>query len=244
MSREAGIGPRYHEASKYARTDMSGLTTWARPVPPYKEYAEPLSAVELPAPSPSGGLPLWQAIALRRSVREFRPESLSLEQLAQLLWAIQGVTAEFGQHALRSCASAGALYPNETYLFVNRVEGCPSGIWHYQVRERRLAQLAEGNFGRDLAQACLGQEFCATAAAVFAWGAVADRCAWKYGDRAFRYIYMDAGHLGAHLQLACVALGLGSVNIGAFYDDEVNALLALDGHAETVVYLTAVGHPA
>jgi SagB-type dehydrogenase family enzyme len=78
---------------------------------------------------------------------------------------------------------------------------------------------------------------------VFAWGAVVSRSAQKYGDRCYRYIYLDAGHIGGQLQLAAQALGLGSVNIGAFYDDAVNRLFGLDGVEETVVYLTAVGRP-
>lgn len=241
MSRQPGIGPHYQQSTKYARHEMQGLTTWARQVPTYKQYEEPLEVLPLPAPEYSGGQPLWETIAHRRSVRSFGSAPLPLEHLSQLLWAIQGLTGQAGPHELRAVASAGALYPNETYVFANNVTGCAPGIWHYQVREHSLAQIADGSFGEQLAQACLGQSPCATAQVVFVFGAVVDRCAWKYGDRAFRYIHMDAGHLGAQLQLAACALGLGSVNIGAFFDDEVNVLLGLDGQQETVVYVTAVG---
>lgn len=242
MSSQPGIGPQYQESTKYSRHDMQGLTTWAREVPAFKQYEDPLEVVKLPEPAKEGGLPLWEAISSRRSTREFATAALPLEQLSQLLWATQGITGQ-GQHLPRASASAGALYPNETYLFVNNVAGCAPGIWHYQVRDHALAQLADGNFGPDLAQAALGQTYCASSPVVFVWGAVVDRCAWKYGDRAYRYLYLDAGHLGAQLQLAACALGLGSVNIGAFFDDEVNALLGLDGQRETTVYLTAVGEP-
>lgn len=243
MSRQPGIGPQYQEATKYSRQEMLGMTTWAREVPAYKQYEDPLELLKLPEPTREGGLALWQTIATRRSTRNFVAQPLPLAHLSQLLWAIQGITGQAGQHNLRASGSAGALYPNETYLFVNNVEGCAPGIWHYQVRDHALAQLAEGQFGPDLAQAALGQDYCATAPVIFVWGAVVDRCAWKYGDRAYRYIYLDAGHLGAQLQLAACAMGLGSVNIGAFFDDEVNALLGLDGQRETAVYLTAVGEP-
>lgn len=243
MSKQPGIGPAYQETTKYSRQDMHSMTTWAQQVPPYKQYEDPLSLLKLPAPQTEGGLPLWQAVMARRSVRDFAPEPLPLPHLSQLLWATQGVTGQAGQHLLRASGSAGALYPNETYVFVNNVDGCPPGIWHYQVREHALAQLSEGRFGTDLAHACLDQDYCASAPVVFVWGAVVDRCAWKYSDRAYRYIYLDAGHLGAQLQLAACALGLGSVNIGAFFDEEVNQLVGLDGQRETVVYLTAVGSP-
>ena len=242
--RQPGIGPQYQEFTKYSRAEMRNLTTWAKEVPTYKEYEAPLATLELPAPQTDGGMPLFEAIARRRSWRSFAQEPLPLSRLSQLLWGIQGVTGEAGPHALRAAASAGALYPNETYVFAHKVEGCDQGIWHYQVREHRLAQLAEGDFSLQLAQACLGQSSCAQAPVVLAFGAVVDRCAWKYGDRAYRYVYLDAGHLGAQVQLVAVALGLGSVNIGAFFDDEVGSLLGLDGQHEVAVYLTAVGLPA
>ncbi len=242
--RQPGIGPQYHEVTKYARTEMGHLTTWAREVPRLKEYEEPLATLELPAPQTADGMPLFEAISQRRSWRHFAPETLPLSRLSQLLWAIQGLTSQNGPNGLRASASAGALYPNETYVFAHRVEGCDQGLWHYQVRNHALAQLAQGDFSEPLTQACLGQTACAEAPVVLAFGAVVDRCAWKYGDRAYRYIYMDAGHMGGQAQLAAVALGLASVNIGAFFDDEVNSLLGLDGQREIAVYLAAIGVPA
>lgn len=242
MTDEPGIGPRYQQATKYHRETLGGRVRTPQP-PPYKQYSDPLAVLQLPPPETSAGMGLWEAVAGRRSLRDFTTAALPLARLSQLLWATQGVTGQRGGYLFRASASAGALYPNETYLFVNRVQGCPAGLWHYQVPDHSLAHLAAGDFGERLAAACLGQEFCAEAAVVFAWAGIWDRCAWKYGDRAVRYIYLDAGHLGGQLQLAATALGLGSVNIGAFFDDEVNELLGLEGHQETAVYLTAVGVP-
>lgn len=243
MSTDPGIGPRYLQATKYHRETMGGLRRRPPSVPAFKQPVDPLGVIALPEPERSGGNGLWSTITARRSQRDFTPSALTLAQLSQLLWAIQGVTGRTDGFLFRASASAGALYPNETYVFANRIQGCAAGLWHYQVRDHSLAQLVAGDLGEALAAACLSQEFCAEAAAVFAWGAVWERCAWKYGDRAVRYIYLDAGHLGGQLQLACQALGLGSVNIGAFFDEEVNALLGLDGESETAVYLTAVGVP-
>ena len=239
MSTDPGIGPRYQNSTKYHRHQMPSSPGWAQ-VPRYKKYENPLGYVELPQPQQDGP-GLWQTIADRRSHRRFADDPISLLQLAQLVWVVTGVTLQESEDAFRAAASAGALYPNETYLLVSNVSDCPAGIYHYEVLEGRLAMLAEGDFSLEMAQACLDQRFCAAAGVVFAWGAVVARCAQKYTDRAYRYIYLDAGHLGAHLQLAAQALGLGSVNVGAFFDDEVNHLLGLDGTAETVVYLAAVG---
>lgn len=241
--RPPGVGPGFQHDTKYWRDRQPRPCEWVRPTAPFKRHENPLAVIELPAPQVKGGEPLWTVIGQRRSVRKFRPEPLGLQALSQLLWAIQGVTATSGPFLLRTCASAGALYPNETYLVLNNVEGVGPGIAHYQVGDHSLALLKQGEFGPACAQACLGQSFCASAPVVFAWDAVVHRCAQKYGDRAYRYIYLDAGHLGAQLQLAAVGLGLGSVNIGAFLDDEVNRLFDLDGVAETIIYLTAVGAP-
>ncbi|NPV47443.1 MAG: SagB/ThcOx family dehydrogenase [Armatimonadetes bacterium] len=243
MREEQGIGRHFQNATKYHRDRMQGHRLRPRQAPPFSRHENPLSVLKLPEPETAGGMGLWEVVARRRSVRDFSPRPLSLPQLSQLLWATQGITATVGPHLLRACASAGALYPDETYVFANRVQGCAPGLWHYQVQDHSLAQLSAGDLGDQLAAACLHQEFCAEAAAVFAWAAVVERAAWKYHDRCYRYLYLDAGHLGGQLQLAACALGLGSVNIGAFFDDEVNQLLGLDGEEETALYLTAVGHP-
>jgi len=66
---------------------------------------------------------------------------------------------------------------------------------------------------------------------------------WKHGQRAYRYVYLDAGHIAQNVALAAMALGLGSCQIAAIYDDEVNALLGVDGVEESAIYLTVVGRP-
>ena len=241
--RPEGIGPAYQFDTKYYRDQPPASCLWAQPTPPVKQYEDPVAVIELPDPADTGGPEVWSVIARRRSQRRFADEPISLQTLSQLLWATQGTTGGRKDHMFRAAASAGALYPNETYVVVNNVEGVGPGIAHYNVPEHSLSVLAEGEFGTQCGEACLGQSFCATCNVVFAWGPVVSRCAQKYADRAYRYIYLDAGHIGAHLQLSAEALGLGSVNIGAFLDDEVNELFGLDGVAETVIYLTAVGKP-
>jgi SagB-type dehydrogenase family enzyme len=148
-----------------------------------------------------------------------------------------------GEYALRSAPSAGALYPVETYLSVQMVEGIEPGIYHYGVRDHELELLQPGDFRAEVAKAALDQGFLAEAAVVFAWTAVFARSKWKYKERAYRYVYLDAGHIAQSVALAAVALGLGSCQIAALYDDEVNAILGVDGKEESVVYMTALGRP-
>jgi SagB-type dehydrogenase family enzyme len=104
-----------------------------------------------------------------------------------------------------------------------------------------LETIAQGSFGRDLAEAALGQDMVRTASVVFIWTAIVQRSKWKYRERAYRYIYLDGGHIGQNLYLAASALNLGCCTIGALFDEEVNQLIGVDGKEETVVYMGAVG---
>jgi len=167
-----------------------------------------------------------------------------LETLARLVWSVGGVRERQGGFLFRVVPSAGALYPVETYIMANRVEGLEKGIYHLYVPTFSLELVEAGDRSEALAQAALGQGMVYQAAVVFLWTAVIDRCRIKYGERAFRYIYLDAGHMGQNLYLAATAMGLGCCTVGALFDDEVNEILDVDGEEETVIYLGAVGVPA
>ena len=106
-----------------------------------------------------------------------------------------------------------------------------------------LEFIKAGNFAAALAESSLGQEMILEAQATFIWAAVVARSAWKYRQRAYRYIYMDAGHIAQNLYLAGTAAGLGVCAVGAFFDDRVSGLIGVDGVEETTVYLAAVGWP-
>lgn len=240
----AEIGNAYQRETKYVRGRLPGRSADPLPAPDtYKRYPDALEVIDLPGPKKTHGMGLWQVIAERRSIREYSAQPLSLEELTQLLWATQGITARDFGFEFRAAPSAGALYPCETYLVVNRVRNLEPGVYHYVVAEAKLELLRRGDFARDIAAACLDQQMCASAAVVFAWTAIPARSRWKYGERAYRYMYLDAGHIGGQLHLAAVALGLGCCAIGAFFDDEVNAVLGVDGEEETILYLSSVGKP-
>jgi len=124
------------------------------------------------------------------------------------------------------------------------VRDLDAGVYYYSIQSHQLEQLKQGEFRQKIAAAALGQGMCATAAAVFAWSAIFARCKWKYGQRAYRYIYLDAGHIAENLALAAVSLNLGSCEVGALYDDQVNAILGIDDTDESVLCMAVVGTPA
>jgi len=236
------IGDTYHQWTRYRRDEMpGGGLDWATQPDVYKEFPASLKRISIRSIDPQGGKPLWEAVAERRSLREFSHHPITFEELSRLIWATQGITARAWGFDFRTVPSAGALYPIETYVMVNRVEGMAPGIYHYSVKHAQLVLIKDGSFGRELSHAALGQKMLEEAATVFVWTAVVERSKWKYRERAYRYIYMDAGHTGQNLYLAATGLNLGCCTVGAFFDEEIDHLIGIDGEKEISVYLGAVG---
>lgn len=194
---------------------------------------------KLPQPLLHGGDPLQSVLARRRSVREYSDEPLTLDELSQLLWAAQGVTAPEG---LRAAPSAGALYPLTPYVVIGNVEGLPVGVYKHDPVVHLLALVAEGDRRAELADAALGQECVAAAAAVIVLGGVYGRTTRKYGERGRRYVHQEVGHAAQNVCLEAVALGLGTVVVGAFDDRAVRAVVRMT-RLEEPLCLLPVGRP-
>ena len=193
-----------------------------------------IDRIDLPQPEVTGGGALTEALAQRRSIRQYQPQPLELTDVSQLLWAAQGVTSSNGR---RTAPSAGALYPLELYLVT------PDGQYRYDPNRHQLEVLGEDDVRTELSRAALSQEAVETAPAVFVVAAVHSRTELKYGERTERYVNLEAGHAAQNLLLQAVVLGLGAVPIGAFDDDEVQEVLSLPSDHEPL-YLIPVGHPA
>jgi SagB-type dehydrogenase family enzyme len=234
------LGYKYLQDTKF---DPKSLRQISRleiyPTEPFKKYPD-TETITLPTDWQKDSS-LQSALQGRRSNRRYGDSPLSLQSLAMLLWASQGITGRAGSYFFRSAPSAGALYPIETYLAVNNVETVDPGIYHFQVAEFCLEKLASGFQGERIAQAALGQNFLAEAGVVFVWSTILRRNFAKYGHRGLRYVLMDVGHICQNMLLAAEALDLGACPVAAFYDDELNRLLDLDGEEESVIYLASVG---
>jgi SagB-type dehydrogenase family enzyme len=122
------------------------------------------------------------------------------------------------------------------------VKNIEKGIYHYNIKNHCLEEIKTGDFRIKISEAALNQEICYYAAVVFIWTAIFNRSKCKYGERAYRYIYLDAGHIAENLALCSTSLGLGSCQIGALFDDEVNELIEIDGTNESTIYMSAVGN--
>lgn len=190
--------------------------------------------IDLPKAAVKSRMPLEETLAKRHSVRQFTAKPLSITEISQLLWAGQGKTREWGG---RTAPSAGALYPLEIYVVLKE------GVFQYRPEGHELLTIDAGDIRGPLAASALNQGCVGTAPAVFVIAAVYERTAVKYRDRARRYVHIEAGHAAQNMMLESVALGLGSVPVGAFHDDAVREVLKLPAD-QVPLLLIPIGHPA
>jgi SagB-type dehydrogenase family enzyme len=193
--------------------------------------------IALPSPRTRGEISLEDCLRKRRSVRSYRNDALSLADISQLLWAAQGITAE---GHLRTAPSAGALYPLELYLVAGNVEGLTPGAHHYRPERHELILVRPGDLRRELAEAALGQDCVARGVATILFAAVYARTSAKYGQRDVRYVHIEVGHAAQNVFLQATALGLGTVTVGAFEDDEIKRVAGLP-ETHDPVYMMPVG---
>ena len=235
-------GDDFQLLSKYDRNAMQRRSLdWTNKPPLYKQYPPELERIELDKPDHIGGGPIYELLQKRRSERDYIKKNLPGKKLSQVLWAAQGISLANEYHQFRTAPSSGGLFPIETYCVINHTDGIAPGVYHYQLPYHTLVLLKKGNFGIDLARAALGQSMLGEAAFNLVWSAMIKRSKWKYEQRSYRYIYLDAGHIAQNTALAAVSCGLGSCQIGAFFDDEVNSIIGVDGIHEFAIYMTAVG---
>ena len=239
------LGQVYHEWSKPTYAGVLVKSFHARVQPSvYKEYPD-APTVELPPVPAASGASLEEVIARRRSVREYADRPVTLAELSRLLHYSAGITDRRDPTlAFRAVPSSGALFPIEVYPIVFDVEGVPPGAYHYDVRRHRLELVRAGDFRRVVFEAAVSQEMILRTGLVLVLTGLYERVRWKYTDRSYRYLMLEAGHLGQNVYLAATAIGLGPCGIGAFFDDDLSRLLGLDGRDEAVAYLLSVGPSA
>lgn len=216
------------------------------PQPPLElPYSPSARLIDLPAPEDLevAAIDLRQAVEQRVSVRKYGNTPLSMVELSYLLWMTQGVKQVTNRPAtLRTVPSAGARHPFETYLLINRVDGLQPGLYRYAALEHALLELdLTAGVNENLTTACLEQKQIFNSAVTFFWVAVVDRMMWRYPERGYRYLFLDAGHICQNLYLAAEAVDCGVCAIAAFDDDLLNPALGLDGETLFVAYAGSLG---
>jgi SagB-type dehydrogenase family enzyme len=240
----SSIGKEFMEKTKFQYLDSSDQSR-NLPQPELEaEYDTSRTVMDLPAPEniKIRSFDLRQAIEGRRSIRSYSKEPLTIEELSYLLWVTQGVVQVAPGATFRNVPSAGARHAFETYLLINNVRDVPDGIYRFLAIGHKLVEI---NMDADIAdrvtQGCLGQDYIRKSAVTFIWAADAYRMKWRYGERGYRYLHLDAGHACQNLYLGAGSIDCGVCAIAAFSDDHMNDLLELDGVEQFVIYVATVG---
>jgi SagB-type dehydrogenase family enzyme len=206
--------------------------------------------IKLPSPKLKGKFSLEETILRRRAVRRYRRDPLDLSQLGQILWSAQGIT---GTREFRAAPSAGATYPLEIFVFVGKQsiiaskakqtpEELQAGIYHYEADSHSLSLHKPADLRPDLARATLDQEFIIDAPVDIVICALYHRTSYRYGRRGERYVHIEVGHVGENIHLQAVALGLATVEVGAFHDEEVRKVLGVEEQMKPL-YIMPLGKP-
>lgn len=237
------IGEDFQRKTKHTREELiGGYLDWSNRPETYKNYPKKRT-IKLSSDYPEQIIPLKELMKRRRSLRSFSQKPMKVTDLSFLLWASTGIQRKENGYEFRTVPSAGALYPIETYIVVNNVEGLQKGLYHYNIEAHALEELKLKDLAEETTCAALGQEMCAQASVVFIWTAIFQRSKWKYAERAYRYVYLDAGHIAQNLALSATSIGAGTCQIGAFFDEEINKILGVDGEEESAIYLSVLGFP-
>ena len=230
---------RYNSLSRADQFQGHPAPPLEKPVPKDGKF------VSLPLPVEISVTPteLRSAIESRRSIRQYARDPLTLNELAYLLWCTQGIVQRHEPYAtFRNVPSAGGRHAFETYLQVNRVSGLEPGLYRYLAFSHRLMAIETSPDVADrLMEACLRQDLVKESAITFIWSCVIYRMAWRYSERAYRLVHLDAGHVCQNLYLAAEQLNCGACGIGAFDDELMARLLGIDGLEEFVIYCATVG---
>jgi SagB-type dehydrogenase family enzyme len=235
----------YHRRTSRWPFNMHGLNVQTFDTPQFKEDVD-AETIELDAPA-APNRSLGEALQGRSSCRRFAPEPIALAQLGSLLhwsYGVLGVTELGHEFCERPVPSGGGLYPLELYVLAQSVEGLDGGVHHYVPLGHRLELVRREPLPSMLtAEMFLGQPYLIDAAALIVITAVVERSLWKYEDRGYRYTLLEAGHVAQNLNLCAEGMGLASLNLGGFFDEDVTNLLKLDADHEIVLYGAAVGRP-
>ena len=191
-------------------------------------------------------LSLQDAISQRRSLRKYSEEPLSPEELSFILWAAAW-SRDFKSNerleiTFRNVPSAGSRHPLECFIDLRKVAGFRPGLYYYHPIKHCLILISEEpKVQEDIWEACMRQEMILNAAVNLIFTAVPYRTSWRYVQRGYRYLYLDAGHVGQNVSLAAEAVGAGACMIGAYIDEAINEAIGVDGTEEFVIYINTLG---
>lgn len=241
----SNIGKEFLKKTQYKYLEKSKQMQGYPPPPLQLDYDKNKKLIDLPKLEDIEvrTLDLRKAIQSRKSVRNYSDLPMTPEELSFLLWCTQGIKEVMYPHAtLRTVPSAGARHAFETFLLINNVDTLEPGLYRYLALEHKLIEEnLEPGIANQITDGCLGQDMVKRCGVTFIWVALPERMNWRYSERGYRYLHIDAGHVCQNLYLSAEALDCGVCAIAAFLDDKMNSILKLDGEEQFVIYLATVG---
>jgi SagB-type dehydrogenase family enzyme len=252
---ETALWELFHENSKMSRYErhptypvhpsdatVVRMMRRLRTVKPYTDRPK----LPLPKSVPASEASLDDVLYARTTARGFGSRTLSLAQLAKVLFMSYAVTRDNAENdfprPFRIVPSGGALYPLELYVHAARVDGLPPGLYHYDPEDHSLDVLRSGDDAGLIASAFVQRELVLQASATIFVSAVFFRSTFKYGDRGYRFIFLEAGHLAQNAIICAHEMGLATAPIGGYSDRDLDRYLGFDGLSESTVYVLLVGH--
>lgn len=244
----------FHENTKQVQS-LSKPNERTRLFPFYEDVVESIHFKTYPRfkkmtlkTSPQRRPSIQQSILNSRPVEKFTGQALTFKEISEILFYSAGITykekgesKEAWDNSRRPYPSLGARYPLELYPVILRSSEADAGIYHYNVKYNTLEFMMKGDYTNTIIQAIPDQEWIRDASMVVLLSAIFKRTEIKYGDRGYRYVLLEAGHLAQNIYLIATSMKLGCCTVGAFHDDELNELLDLDGTYESVIYCIVIG---
>lgn len=233
----------FHESTKFRKIERKTKAeiplSWVKIH--FKSYPR-FKQIKLPTSISSGHMTLEKSIIYRRSKREFKNKPLTAKDVSKILFYSAGITkkGKTWDYTARAYPSAGARYPLELYPVILNVKDIPKGLYHYNVKTHSLELILEGNFKKQMLE-YLDQDWIKDSAMIVLISAIFNRTKVKYGERGYRYVFLDAGHLTENIYLISTSMKLGCCSIGGFLDNKLNNLIDIDGILESVIYVVVIG---
>jgi SagB-type dehydrogenase family enzyme len=239
------IGERFIDETKTIEINQSDQAMGVPPPALQSPYEEGLEEIKLTKIENLKMIEkdITHIINQRKSSRVYSENSLTLEELSYLLWCTQGVKKIISNISTkRTVPSAGSRHPLETYIAINKVGRLPVGLYRYIGLQHKLIKIQEDpKIMQKIVACCNSQKFIGKSALVFIWSTNIYRMKWRHGERSYRYVFLEAGHVCQNLYLSAAVVNCGVCAISVFIDDMLNKLLKIDGKKEFTIYAAAVG---
>jgi len=192
--------------------------------------------IKLPNPSLKGTMTIEEALAKRRSIREYKDTLLTLEEVSQILWSAYGITDTVKRSGkeLHTAPSAMAIYPLTIYLVAGKVKDLPAGIYQYVPKDHYLILHKSGDFRNDLSTTSNSADMIKNAPVDLVYSTDTVIVNKAFGEKNGMILSgIGLGHSAENVYLQSTALGMGTCFVGGFNAGKVSAVINMPANEKT-----------